>query len=454
MADSNAKKAALAKKKAAAKKEEKKHPRDMSSAERREAILKARGDMGADTDWQVLKTDDNEKLIPYGMLVYDHVLRLQGIGMRGRVSQHHGDEGCGKSTTAYCTVRNYQRETGEPAAIFDFERGCSVAYLKALGADTSPEMLFLKQPSSVEDCQKDTIRLMQAGVRLFVYDSIPRMKSMVDVAEILNGNAFKASYGTHAKSMSQFYDNMMPHLSEIDGHFLMVNQTRDRIEEGNDAKNAQKYPSFANMPYNLPGGRSCRFQPSVMIEHRKVMKDFKPGPQILRSGGTPDEFIIEPITSDNKDARVVQRMRVRVLKNRVGGGGYREGYIWIRPFGVDKTPGLDENMCVRELARDYGLIEFKGKKWVVGDDDNVIATYADKKEAIQDLVIDENPDVLGKLSLLTAQYIDADSSTRFAADIKPDGNLDNFLGGGPGTEDPEENEKLTVSKAFEIDEEV
>lgn len=424
------------------------HPRNMTPEQRREALLAARKDL--DDDYKVLKSDDNEKLIPYGMLVYDHVLKLRGIGLRGRVSQTHGNEGSGKSTTTYKIARNFQLETGEPIAIFDFERTGTVPYLKAIGVDMRAEMCFFKQPDSVEDCQQDVIRLFQSGTRFFIFDSIPRMKSKIDIKEIMNGNAFKDSYATHAKVMAKFYDNMLPHAAEFDAHFMMVNQTRDRIEEGNDARNSQKYPTFTNLPYTLPGGRACRFVPSVMVENR-VAKSYKPGPVTL-GGGSADDFILEPATPDNKELQVATRIRLRALKNKVGGGGYREGYIWIRPMGVGRVPGVDENISIRELARMYGLIDYTGAgknmKWFVGNSlEDSIAVYKDKTEAIQDLVIDENPTVLGKLSKLVGAAIDADNSSLFSANV--DAQLASYL---EGVEDHEADTKVTVSKAFEIEE--
>lgn len=441
-------------KKAAAKEEKKVHPRDMTAAQRREALLKSRKDL--DDDYRVLKSDDEEVLVPYGMLAYDHVLKLNGIGFRGRVSQIHGNEGSCKSTSSYRAVANFQRFSDEPAAIFDFERTCTVPYLRFQGVNVAPNMCFLKQPDSLEDCQANVLDLLESGVRLFVFDSIPRMKSKVSAKDIRSGAAFKASYGTHAKAMSQFYDNMLPYAAEFNAHFIMINQTRDRIEEGNDARNAQKYPTFTNLPYTLPGGRACRFVPSVMIEN-KMYKAYKPGPVTL--GSSPDDFILEPATPENKDLVVATRIRVRTLKNKVGGGGYREAYVWNRPVGVGRTPGLDENISIREYARMYGLIDYTGggknQKWFVGvSPEEALITYGSKAEAIQDLVLNENPQVLSKLKLLVAKAIDADSSGQFATTI--DENEASYLEGVKDFEGDQEEkgDGVASSSTFVIDEEI
>jgi RecA/RadA recombinase len=356
------------------KEEEKKakHPRFMTAAERREIFLKAQKE--EKPDYHVLRSDDVEELVPYGMIVLDNVLGLRGIGRRGRVSQIHGNEGAGKSTLTYAIAANYQKAAGEPLADYDFERTGTVSYQNRVGIDAN--LCHFEQPDSVEDCIKDTVRRMRLGVRFFIYDSIPRMKSKIPMDEILKGNAFKQFGGNHARTMGMFYDLLLPWAAEYDCHFMMVNQTRDRMEDGPDAQQAQKYPTFTNLPYSLPGGRVCRFTPSVMIE-LKLTKALKP----CSGKEGEDPWLVEPQTPETEGKFVVNAVRTRALKNKVTGMGYREGTLYIRP-GI----GVDDYMSVRQLARSYGLIEYVGKKWVVGEEGNIIATYETKAEAIDRLV--------------------------------------------------------------------
>jgi RecA/RadA recombinase len=133
-------------------------------------------------------------------------------------------------------VVSYQKNTDGPVAIFDFERTTKSWYLSAMGINES--MAFVKRPDSIEDAVKDAIDLMGQGVRMFTFDSIPRMRSKVEASEIKNGNAFKVQPGTHARSIQQFYDIMLPHIAGVDGTLWMVNQTRSRIEMSQEAKNA------------------------------------------------------------------------------------------------------------------------------------------------------------------------------------------------------------------------
>jgi hypothetical protein len=50
---------------------------------------------------------------------------------------------------SYAVNREYQRNTDEPVAIFDFERTMKSRYLRAMGIDES--MAFVKRPDSIEE---------------------------------------------------------------------------------------------------------------------------------------------------------------------------------------------------------------------------------------------------------------------------------------------------------------
>jgi RecA/RadA recombinase len=388
------------------------NPRNWTLEQRREAFIKARKEEGK--SYQVKTKEDREELVPYGFLTFDYVLGLGGIARNGRVSQVHGDEGAGKSTLTYELAKNYQMYTGEPLGIFDFERTGTTTYLERIGVDL--DMCKFMQPDDVWDSVKETLKLIEDGVRFFIYDSIPRMKSMVDRKDIMSGKAFKANYGKHAQTMTKFFDLLLPYINKVDGHIMMINQTRDRIEDTREAQYAQKYPSFTNKPYTLPGGRICRFTPSVMVE-LKLEKAYAPIKEGSKGSDKLDPFVIEPATPETEGLMAINRVRARTLKNKVTGGGFREGYIWIRP-GI----GIDENMSVREYAREYGFIGSTGggknTKWFVGKSaDEAIITYDSKDAAIEDLVVKNNPEVLGKLKVLVAETIRSDNSGRFTSRV-------------------------------------
>lgn len=374
------------------------------------AFLEALSIMGEDGP-TVLKCDVDEKFTPTNSIVFDNVLRLRGLPRGGRVYHIHGKEHGGKSTICYSFVKAFQKSENEPAVIFDFEGTCTGNYLRSVGVDTARTSLAVRRPESMDDAIKQTIVFMKAGVKLFIYDSIPRMKSMVEEKDIMSGQAMKASVGEHARGMQKFFDILMPYAMKYDCLFLMVNQIRARIEMTNEALQAQKYPSITNLNYTMPGGNSVRFIPSVSIEVN-VQKAFRAG------GFADDPFIIEP--GDNKGDYVATKVKVRIIKNKATTGGYREHHLWLRP-GL----GIDDWISVRELARHYGFITNKGKKYIVGDEDKLIATYDSKDEAIRNLVTEPDYEVLARLKVLVAKAIEEDKGG-FTAELT---QADKFLAG-------------------------
>jgi RecA/RadA recombinase len=359
-------------------------------------------------DWRVMKTGEEEEVIPFNMLIFDHILKWSGLTRGGTVYQLHGDEGSAKSTTAYCINAEYQKFTQEPVAIFDFERTTHSWYLRNIGLDE--DLAYIKKPDSVEDAVKDFIDFIDQGVRLFTFDSIPRMRSMVSQKDIKSGKAFDVQPGTHARIMQQFYDLVLPHIARVDGTLIMINQTRSRIEMSNDAKIAAKgYDTVTNLNYILPGGRANRYAISAMAE-LKNEKAYKPG----ATDDYVDEWVLEP-KARSGEQYLAQRIRVRSLKNKVTGTGYRQGHMWLRP-GL----GLDENINTRYLAREFNLITNKGKRWAVGRSfDDAIKVFDNKADAIQALVIDEDEDLLRELKGVIIQKIQEDSGM-FSIEVDED----------------------------------
>jgi hypothetical protein len=210
----------------------------------------------------------------------------------------------------------------------------------------------------------------------------------------MNGKAMKATVGKHARDMQDFFDILLPYAAEYDAVFIMINQVRARIDGSMEAALAQKYPSFTNLPYVCPGGNACRFIPSLTMEVN-VAKAFR--------GASPEEWwMMEPEVKDRKDF-VATKVKVRVLKNKVNGGGYREFHVWLRP-----GRGIDDTISIRELAKAYNLIKREGGAWQVGKDDDVICSYGSKDEFIQHMILEPDMEALARLRVQVAEAIDAD----------------------------------------------
>jgi len=377
-------------------------PRNWTVEQRREKFLKMRNSTKA--DFRILDKDFREELVPYNHLVLDRVLGLGGIARHGRITQIHGNEGAGKTTMALCIAAQYQRITGEPVGIFEYEPTASIHYAFALGID--PDLCFYEQPTNLQRAIARHVELMEdAGVRFFVDDSIPYMETKVPRRDIESGKAFKGNYGSHAKGIKAFYHLLHPYLLENDGAILVVNQTRARIDD--DAEYASRW-SYTNREYSLPGGYAARFAPSVMVE-LYLVEEVRP----WEWGKMPDEkekwLLIQPRGEVASNYPTAIKVRARSLKNKVTGMGFREGYVYIRP-----NLGIDENMSVRELACAYDLVAFDKKKWYVGKSlDDAIATYPSKTELVEALVIKQDPEVLGKLRGMVTEAVASDDTERF-----------------------------------------
>jgi RecA/RadA recombinase len=399
--------------------------RGMSATQRREKFLTAQAK--AKPDWRTVDIEAESQFYPYGNLTLDSTLGLKGTVHGGRIVHIHGTEHAGKTTLSCDILGKYQEQTSEPVCYLDFEGTMIAEYFNKLIYD--PKMATLRIPTGIQDGSNIMLDLMEQGVRYFVCDSIPRMNTTFTAKEIREGKAYKPTMGKHAKAIADFYTAMIPHFIQNDCTIIMINQQRDRLDD--DGANAVKYPSFTNLPYVLPGGRANRFYSSVMIE-LKTKKAYRAG------GFKDDPFIIEP--GKNEGNFVATEVRARSIKNKVTGGGYREGLLWHRP-----GQGLDENITIRQLARKFGFIGYKGS-WFAGETpDTAFKVYDNKEAAIQDLVIDQNPEVLEQLRslLVTAITENADEfkTTLSAAEAV-------YLKG----EDPDQNEEEDVdSSTFSVE---
>ena len=383
--------------------------RNWTAAQRRERFLRLRKGLG--DDFRILTKDFQEELVPYDHIVLDRVLGLGGMARHGRVTQIHGNEGAGKTTLALSIAARYQKETGEPVGIFEYEPTASIKYAHSLGID--PDYCFYEQPTNLQKAIARHVQLMEdAGVRFFVDDSIPYMETKVPRRDIESGKAFKGNYGAHAKGIKTFYHMLHPYLLEHDGAILVVNQTRARIDA--DAEYASKW-SYTNREYSLPGGYDARFAPSVMVE-LTLTEEVRPWDWEKMPDEKEKWLLIQPRGDVASNYPTANRVRARSLKNRVTGMGFREGYLYVRP-----NMGIDENMSVRELACAYDLVGFDRKKWYVGKGpDDAIATYPSKRELVEALVIRQDQDVLGKLRGMVADAVATDDTQRFSCTPPPE----------------------------------
>jgi hypothetical protein len=344
-------------------------PRDLTVDQRRELFSKAKKEHSPDTD---------DELIPFNTITLDHVLRLYGLARNGTVYQIHGDDGGQQSVLAYAVLREYQRTTGGPVGIFTFGRTIEPGCLRGMGLEES--LTIVKSPTSIEDSVKIAVDQVKRGIRLFMFASIPFMRS-------------NARWYTDARDIEQFYSVITPYIAKYDCALLMINHSRSTTSDCGSAPEVLTN----NVNWSPPGGHVNRDAASAVIEVRTV--------NVWFPGEHEDPFVLE-VEAHTAEEYIAEEVRLRTLKNKVSYTGNREGTIWIRP-----ASGVDENISIRQLARQLGLIANDGKRWFVGEcAENAIKVYDDMRSALEDLVNKPNKEVLGSLKALIIQKLAADAS--------------------------------------------
>lgn len=353
-----------------------------------------------------------EPQFPTGSIIMDHVLGFEGgIHHHGRIIHLQGPEHTGKTTLGLHIAGAFQKHYGEPASVFDYERTFRHKYAWACGMDPRSDMTFVFQPENVRKSVRDIYRLLSEDLcRCFVFDSISCMQPDVNMKDFLAGKreVDDRQVGEHARFMKDFFNLIVGIAARKDAILIFVNQLSTKIATTKkDQRAAQWSGTVTNLDYDVKGGRAPKQFASYQIEATK-------GKAIEGAGATEsanDHFLYENVRAVEGlfDTRHnILRNHLRVLKNKVTAGGYREADIYLRPGG-----GIDDWISVRELALHYGLIKFLGasKGYRIGTDDDVIAVYANKQDAINALVIQQDLDVLTPLRAMVTEMLKGDDES-------------------------------------------
>lgn len=356
----------------------------------------------------ILPNNYVEPQFPSESIVLDWVLGLNGgFHHRGRMLMFQGEEHTGKTTLALHTAAAFQRfYPGDPVVVMDYERALKVEYAWQCGLNPDPNLTRIYQPLSVNESIRQCLLLMEADAcRCFVFDSISMMLPDVNKDELLKGkvDVNDVVVGEHARFMQNALRKLIPIAAQRECLLIFINQESTQIHTNKkDQMKAKWAGSVTNVGYSTKGGRAPKQFASYQIETSKH-KAFE--------GAHDDEeaFLFEADTfAKDRMAKThnILRNHVRILKNKATGGGYRECDIWLRPGG-----GIDDWISVRQVAKHFDLIKYVGKGYRVGTEDNVLATYSSKKDAIEDLVLHQNMDVLIPLRKMCIERLKADTSS-------------------------------------------
>ena len=376
-------------------------PRSSGSSDVRRAALAALASLKGDLKSSYIDKDHQEILVPTGSIVLDGVLGLGGFPLENRLIHMQGEEHSGKSTIFFSYLGNYQRIQHEPVVFLDYEGCTEPKYLRECGVNTDDGNIFTHRPRDFDDALRLCKMYAGAGIKVFMFDSVPKMIKGVDGKTVDKGQAMDVRPGEHAAAFKQFLNALSCHTRGC--QLLFVNQIRDLIATTMRDQARVKYQTIDKPAYVVPGGRALKFAINIGLEAMKG--------KTFDKVSEDDEWLFPEISTDPEKARVwgINRTALRVMKNKSTSGGYRAYHLYTRP-GM----GVDDNISIRELAKAYDLIRGNSKGWVVGRDGEAnIAEYRNKDAALQALVCDEDPRVLQALKEMLFQVIFEEDAKRF-----------------------------------------
>ena len=156
-----------------------------------------------------------------GSLGIDQILGCGGLP-RGRVIEVYGKEASGKTTIALQAIAAAQR-AGLPCGFIDMEHALDAAYATALGVQT--KHLYFSQPKNGEDALDLAGKMIEAGVKMIVVDSV---SALVPKAE-LEGNMDANQPAQQARMMSKAMRKLAGPVKREDAILLFINQMREKV---------------------------------------------------------------------------------------------------------------------------------------------------------------------------------------------------------------------------------
>jgi recombination protein RecA len=279
--------------------------------------------------------------IPTGSILLDEALGIGGYP-KGRIIEIYGPESSGKTTLALHAIAEAQKKGGI-AAFIDAEHALDPIYAKGLGVNT--DNLWVSQPDSGEQALEIAESLVRSGAMdIIVVDSVAALTPQAEI----EGDMGDSHMGLQARLMSQALRKLTATISKSGACLIFINQIRMKIGV-----------MYGN-PETTTGGNALKFYSSVRLEVRKT----------------------ETITRGSEDDAVGNKVRVKVVKNKVA-PPFRKVELEII-FGK----GISSLASLLDAALKHNLVEKSGSWYSCGAEkigqgrDNVLE-FLEKNPALQ-----------------------------------------------------------------------
>src|SRR5574344_1796196 len=278
-------------------------------------------------------------VIPSGSILLDEALGIGGYP-RGRIIEMYGPESSGKTTLALHAIAEAQK-LGGIAAFVDAEHALDPQYAKSLGVNI--DELWVSQPDTGEQALEITESLIRSGaVDIVVVDSVAALTPQAEI----EGEMGDSHMGLQARLMSQALRKLTATIAKSKCILVFINQIRMKIGV-----------MFGN-PETTTGGNALKFYSSIRLEIRRI----------------------ESIDSKGDDDAVGNRVRVKVVKNKVA-PPFRKCELDIYfGKGISSAASLLDSAVKHEIIDKRGAWYTYGEEKVGQGKENAVAFLEQNKD--------------------------------------------------------------------------
>lgn len=255
--------------------------------------------------------------IPTGSISLDLALGVGGIP-KGRIVEIFGPESSGKTTLTLHVVSEAQKRGGL-AAFIDAEHALDPDYARRIGVNI--DNLLISQPDNGEQALDIMEALVKSGkVAVIVVDSVAALTPQAEI----EGEMGDMQMGLQARMMSKAMRKVTNLAAKSGTTVIFTNQIRMKLGV-----------MFGN-PETTPGGNALKFFSSVRMDIRRIAQ------------------------LKNKDEIVGNRVRVKVVKNKVA-APFRQA-----EFDIMYNQGVAAFADVLQTGVRLGVLEKSGSWFQYG----------------------------------------------------------------------------------------